>query len=174
MKENFDLLGARLNDTNNKETSPNATQKALDDNCIAFSNTEQEISGISAIITGRLPEIEKVEMSGKKTTLRPRLAPVSGDQDSKTPPSHFISQFLVDKTPREGTFARFAAGIKQDTKKKTTFGTAGDLGFSFLETNSKENGIPIEVRQDKKNSNADALLGKRATRRQTKAKKTEE
>jgi hypothetical protein len=39
-KENFDLLGARLNHTNNKETSSNGTQKALDDNCIAFSNTE--------------------------------------------------------------------------------------------------------------------------------------
>jgi hypothetical protein len=81
---------------------------------------------------------------------------------------------LTGDTPREGTFARFAAGIKQETKKKTTFGTAGDLGFSFLETNSKENGIPIEVRQDKKNSNAAALLGKRATRSQSKATKMEE
>jgi hypothetical protein len=80
---------------------------------------------------------------------------------------------LTGNTPREGTFARFAAGIKQDMKKKTTFGPAGDLGFSLLEIN-KENDIPIEVRQDKKNINADALLGKRATRSQTKVKNVEE
>jgi hypothetical protein len=50
----FDSLGARLNDTNNKGISPNATQKTLDDNCIAFGTPEQEISGSSTIITGQL------------------------------------------------------------------------------------------------------------------------
>jgi hypothetical protein len=60
------------------------------------------------------------------------------------------------KTPREGTFARFAAGLYEKTKKKKSFGAAGDLGFSLLETNSKENGIPIEVEEDKKNIKTDA------------------
>jgi hypothetical protein len=36
--------------------------------------------------------------------------------------------------------------------RKEIVWAAGDLGFSLLETNSKGNGIPIEVEEDKKTS----------------------
>jgi hypothetical protein len=73
------LLGARLNDTNNKGIAPNATEKAIDDNYIAFGVPEQEISGSSTIPHARPPPTERDETSGKKTILRPRLAPISED-----------------------------------------------------------------------------------------------
>ena len=81
---------------------------------------------------------------------------------------------MTGDTPREGTFARFAAGIEQDMKKKTTFGPAGDLGFSLLEISNKEIVAPeIGMREDNKNTNRDVLLGKRTTRSQSMAKKIE-
>ena len=81
---------------------------------------------------------------------------------------------MTGDTPREGTFARFAAGIKQDMKKKTTFGPAGDLGFSLLEISKEIVAPEIGMREDNKNTNRDVLLGKRTTRSQTKVTKTEE
>jgi hypothetical protein len=79
MKENFDLLGARLNDTNINEISPNNNRKALDDNRIAFGIPEQGISDSRTILDTRPPATEKDKTSGKKTILRPRIAPVSVD-----------------------------------------------------------------------------------------------
>jgi hypothetical protein len=164
------MLGARLDNKNNEELSSPITPKAPIN---TSSVPKQAEDGLELQQIDASAKVNEIKISGKRTILRPQNASVFVEQDSKTPPSHLISQIGANLTPREGTFARFAAEIDKKVKKKAVFGAANELGFSVSKIN-KEIGISIETKEDKKNTSLDTLLGKRATRSQTKATKLEE